>query len=84
VRSSQPYRDRGACDDCKTRDYSAHDVISCRNIIKEFESQGIELVLPLFDSLYQGIELLVVGRLVENHPMKYFIMIADGHSSMYK
>jgi hypothetical protein len=33
-------------------------------------------VLPLFDNLYQGIKLLV-GRVVEDRPMKYFRMIAD-------
>jgi hypothetical protein len=27
-----------------------------------------QIVLPLFDSLYQGIELLVVGRVVEDAP----------------
>jgi hypothetical protein len=39
VQSSQLYRDQGARGDYKTRDYSAHDVIYCINIIKELENQ---------------------------------------------
>jgi hypothetical protein len=34
-----------------------------------------QTMFPLFDNLYQGIELLVVDRVVENCPMKYFRMI---------
>jgi hypothetical protein len=41
------------------------------------------IVLPLFDSLYQGIKFLVIGRVVEDHPMKYFRMIVDKPSSLH-
>jgi hypothetical protein len=39
-------------------------------------------MIPLFDSLYQCIEILVVGRVVEDRPMKYFRMIANMSSSL--
>jgi hypothetical protein len=42
-----------------------------------------QIVLPLFDNLYQGIELFVIGRVVEDHPMKYFRMIAGRPSSLH-
>jgi hypothetical protein len=42
-----------------------------------------QIVLPLFDSLYQGIELLIVGRVVEHCPMKYFRMIENKPSSLH-
>jgi hypothetical protein len=42
-----------------------------------------QIMLPCFDSLYQGIELLVVGRLIEDHTIKFFIMIADEPSCIY-
>jgi hypothetical protein len=41
-----------------------------------------QIMLPLFDNFYQGIELLVIDRVVEDFPMKYFRMIADKPSSM--
>jgi hypothetical protein len=34
-----------------------------------------QIVLPIFDSLYQAIEILFVGRLVEDRPMKYFTTV---------
>jgi hypothetical protein len=34
-----------------------------------------QTMFPLFDNLYQGIEILVVDRVVESCPMKYFRMI---------
>jgi hypothetical protein len=42
-----------------------------------------QIVLPLFDILYQGIQLLVIIRLFEDFPMKYFRMIVDMSSSLH-
>jgi hypothetical protein len=42
------------------------------------------IMLPLFDILYQGIELLVVGMVVEDHPMKYFKIITKKPSSLHQ
>jgi hypothetical protein len=39
-------------------------------------------VLPLFENLYRGIELLFIGRVFENCPMKYFRMIEDEPSML--
>jgi hypothetical protein len=35
-----------------------------------------QIVFPLLHNLHQGIELLVIGRVVKNFPMKYFRMVA--------
>jgi hypothetical protein len=43
-----------------------------------------QIVFPLFDSLYQGIEIFFVGRVVEYHPMEYFKMIEDKPSSIHQ
>jgi hypothetical protein len=34
--------------------------------------------------LYEGIEILFIGKVVEKHPMKYFRMIAEGPSSLHQ
>jgi hypothetical protein len=36
------------------------------------------IVLPLFDNMYQGIDPLVICRVIEDLLMKYFRMVAVG------
>jgi hypothetical protein len=43
-----------------------------------------QILLPLLENLNQGIEFLVIGRVVENFPMKYFRMIAYKPSSLHQ
>jgi hypothetical protein len=42
-----------------------------------------QIVIPHFDGLYQGIEILVISRVVEDFPMKYFRMITNMLSSLH-
>jgi hypothetical protein len=43
-----------------------------------------QIVLPIFNILYQGIYILVIGRVLEDHPMKYFTLIAKKPSSLHQ
>jgi hypothetical protein len=43
-----------------------------------------QIVLQMFYILYQGIEILVIGRVVEDHPMKYFKMKVHRTSSLHQ
>jgi hypothetical protein len=42
------------------------------------------IVPPNFDRLYQDIDLFLVGRVVEEIPMKYFIMLEEMSFSLHQ
>jgi hypothetical protein len=43
-----------------------------------------QIVLPLLEIFNHGIEFFSIGRVVENFPIKYFILIEDEPSSLHQ
>lgn len=43
-----------------------------------------QIMLPLIHNLHQGIDLLLIGRVVNKYPIKYFKMVAYEPSSLHQ